>query len=82
MVGVASSDIAADFVLSNKRLVAQRYLLPPRWRDPQHNFNVVKADECLDAIEAVDGGLLPSELRHDWLELVDQSRPAELLETT
>lgn len=67
-LGVSSSDIAADFVLSNRRLVDQRYLLPPRWRDPRHAFNLVAPDECLDAIGAVNGNLFPSESRRDWLE--------------
>lgn len=67
-LGVPPSDIAADFVLSNRRLVDQRHLLPPRWRDPRHTFNLVAPDECLRAIEAVEGDMFPPESRHDWLE--------------
>jgi protein-tyrosine phosphatase len=68
-LGVPTSDIAADFVLSNRRLVDQRHLLPLRWRDPQqHTFNLVAPDECLRVIEAVEGDFYPTESRHDWLE--------------
>jgi hypothetical protein len=67
-LGVLTSDIAADFILSNRRLVEQRHLLPPRWRDPRHAFNLVAADECLHAIGAVNGDLFPPESRRDWLE--------------
>lgn len=67
-LGVPSTDIAADFVLSNRRLVEQRHLLPPRWRDPRHTFNLVGPDECLHAIGAADGDLFPPESRRDWLE--------------
>jgi hypothetical protein len=67
-LGVSPSDIAADFVLSNRRLVVQRYLLPPRWRDPRHSFNLVTPDECLYAIGAIGGDLFPPESRPNWLE--------------
>jgi protein-tyrosine phosphatase len=69
-LGVSSSDIAADFLLSNNRLAEQRHLLPPRWRDPGHAFNVVAPHECLRVLDAVDPDLFPSESRRGWFEPV------------
>jgi hypothetical protein len=70
-LGVSIEDIAADFVLSNERLVDQRHLLPPRWRDSQHRFELVAAEECLVTIDAVV--LRPSVSRRDWLEPLAES---------
>jgi hypothetical protein len=81
-LGIASSDIAKDFVLSNKCLVEQRCLLPLRWRDPQHNFNIVTVNECLDVIGASNGELMPPKFHCHLLKPFDRSRSTKLTEET
>jgi hypothetical protein len=68
-LGAAESDIAADFLLSNACLAAQRDLLPPRWRTDGSEFSVVPAEPCLAALALAEALAPLKEMRAECTEL-------------
>jgi rhodanese-related sulfurtransferase len=58
-LGLTLDTICADYLLSNSCLSRQRYLLPDRWRDPDHLIGRVQAQTCLSALARANEVIAP-----------------------
>jgi hypothetical protein len=67
-LGAAQADIAADFMLSNACLAAQRRLLPPRWQEGANAFTIAAAEPCLAALALAEAIVPGDRMRAECAE--------------